>query len=62
MTEGRQVKQHLGSIVGDDTMVAFSQGKLAGHNLGNQLHNEYGPETEEVFIIKERETAKRRRR
>lgn len=45
MTEGRQIKEHLGSIVGDDTTVAFVQGRLDGHGLGNQFHEEHGSET-----------------
>lgn len=35
LTEGRQIKEHLGSIVGDDTTVAFVQGRLDGHAHGN---------------------------
>lgn len=60
MTEGRQIKEHLGNIVGDDTTVAFVQGRLDGHAYGNQFHSEHGPETDEIFIIKKRETDKRR--
>lgn len=45
MTEGRQIKEHLGSIVGDDTTVAFVSGRLDGHGLGNQFREEHGRET-----------------
>lgn len=35
MPEGRQIKQHLGSVIGDNTRVAFTKGRLDGHAYGN---------------------------
>jgi hypothetical protein len=53
MTEGKEIKEHLGNIIGYETKVAFKEGSLDGHGYGHQFHEEAGDDVFEVFIIKE---------
>lgn len=42
MTEGRQIKEHLGDIIGDDARVAFAHGRLDGHAYGHLFREDEG--------------------
>lgn len=50
--EGNTYKEQLKQMLGEWSIVAFDHGKIDGSGYGNLIHESYGSECGEKFIVK----------